>query len=108
MKIQLSSGFLANAEYVKLGFLDKNSVELGSQFEAILPILWMKAGSIGNRPKVVDGKIPDIFILTECNFAVLIEEASFAQFKREVIKRNDICYVYLVTDSQTAFEEMAS
>jgi adenine-specific DNA-methyltransferase len=108
MKMPLSDGFSANAEYVKLGFLDKNSVELGTQFEAILPILWMQSGSIGKRPEVIGGDVPDILIPEKSTFAVLTEESSFAQFKREISQRNDITYVYLVTDSQTAFEEMAS
>lgn len=107
-KIPLSNGFPTNVEYFKLGFLDKNSVELGAQFEAILPILWMKSGSIGKRPEVLDGNIPEIIIPANNTFAVLTEESYFARFKREISKRNDIIHVYLVTDSHIAFEEMAS
>ena len=47
--ISMSDGFAANAEYFKLGFLDKSSVALGQQFREILPMLWLKAGAVGKR-----------------------------------------------------------
>jgi len=108
LKIQMSEGFKSNAEYYRLGFLEKNSVELGKQFEAILPILWMQSGSVGKRPKIDIKGVPEIIIPINSNFAILTEESSFATFKREMSNRPEITHVYIITDSQTAFEEMAS
>ena len=108
MKMPLKNGFTTNAEYVKLGFLDRNSIELGGQFKAILPILWMQSGAVGKRPEMTNEDIPDIFIPDNSSFAVLVEETQFAKFKREISEKNNITHIYLVTDSQTAFEEMAS
>jgi adenine-specific DNA-methyltransferase len=107
-KKSLSDGFATNAEYFKLGFLDKNSVELGDQFKAILPILWMKSGSVGKRPEISGRVISPMLIPENSSFAVLIDESCFAEFKRRITGNNQIQYVYLVTDSQTAYQEMAS
>ena len=40
-------------------------------------------------------------------FAVLVEEARFADFIAELESRDDLTHVFLVTDSEEAFQEMA-
>lgn len=40
-------------------------------------------------------------------FAVLIEEANYTDFLDELARRADITHVFLVTDSEDAFHEMA-
>jgi len=74
--IPMAQGFRANCEYFKLGFLDKDDVALGRQFKEILPLLWLKAGAVGERPELQD-ETPDMLILPENQFAVLISESSF-------------------------------
>ena len=106
--ISMSDGFAANAEYFKLGFLDKSSVALGQQFREILPMLWLKAGAVGKRPVLVDGELPDMLIPESSNFAVLIDERYFGAFLAEIEARPHIEYVYLVTNSEDAYREMGS
>lgn len=106
--ISMSDGFAANAEYSKLGFLDKSSVALGQQFREILPMLWLKAGAVGKRPDLADGELPDMLIPECSNFAVLIDERYFGAFLAEIEARPDIEYVYLVTNSEDAYREMGS
>lgn len=106
--ISMSDGFAANAEYFKLGFLDKSSVALGQQFREILPMLWLKAGAVGKRPDLADGELPDMLIPECSNFAVLIDERYFGAFLAEIEARPDIEYVYLVTNSEDAYREMGS
>lgn len=106
--ISMSDGFAANAEYFKLGFLDKSSVALGQQFREILPMLWLKAGAVGKRPVLADGELPDMLIPESSNFAVLIDERYFGAFLAEIEARPDIEYVYLVTNSEEAYREMGS
>lgn len=107
-EISMSDGFAANAEYFKLGFLDKSSVALGQQFREILPMLWLKAGAVGKRPVLADGELPDMLIPESSNFAVLIDERYFGAFLAEIEARPDIEYVYLVTNSEDAYREMGS
>ena len=107
-EISMCDGFAANAEYFKLGFLDKSSVALGQQFREILPMLWLKAGAVGKRPALVDGELPDMLIPASSNFAVLIDERYFGAFLAEIEAHPDIEYVYLVTNSEDAYREMGS
>ncbi len=107
-KRPMKAGFPANLEYFRLDFLDKDHVALGRQFREILPILWLRAGAIGPRPELPKNKpVPSMLIPAHNPFAVLVEETRFADFAAELAGRDDLTHVYLVTDSEEAFREMA-
>ena len=80
----MADGFKANCEYFKLNFLDRDRVSLGTQFCEILPLLWLKSGAIGKRPEVTEE--PQMLVLPENHFAVLVEEAAFRSEERRVGK----------------------
>lgn len=103
--IPMSDGFKANATYFKLGFLDKNSVALGRQFREMMPTLWMKAGAYGKCP-TVDENTPDMLILPENRFAVLVDEKEYLTFSQRVNDCPEIETVYIVTDSEPGYREM--
>ncbi len=106
--IPMADGFKANAAFFKLGFLDKTSVALGRQFRELLPLLWLKAGSVGPCP-TIDGKtIPDMLILPDNQFAVLVDEASFTAFEQALEAHPEINTVYLVTDYDVNYRSMAN
>ena len=107
-KRPMREGFPANLEYFRLDFLDKDHVALGRQFREILPILWLRAGAVGPRPALPKNKPIPAMVIPEHNpFAVLVEEARFADFVAELEGRDDLTHVFLVTDSEEAFQEMA-
>ena len=101
----MAEGFKANAAFFKLGFLDKTSVALGRQFKEMLPTLWMKAGAIGKCPTVSED-IPDMLILPENKFAVLIDEMSYMTFENQIAEHPEIKTIYIVTDSEPGYREM--
>ena len=101
----MADGFKANAAFFKLGFLDKTSVALGRQFKEMLPTLWMKAGAIGVCPTVSED-IPDMLILPENKFAVLIDEMSYMTFEKQIAEHPEIETIYIVTDSEPGYREM--
>lgn len=101
--IPMADGFKANATFFKLGFLDKNSVALGRQFNELLPILWMKAGAIGACPSI-DGSLPDYLICKENKMAVLINENAYMEFAEQIDESIDT--VYIITDSDAGYREM--
>ncbi len=103
--ILMSDGFFANAVFFKLGFLDKNAVALGRQFGEMLPTLWMKAGAVGVCP-AVGNDIPDMMILPENKFAVLIDEMSYMKFEKRIAEHPEIETIYIVTDSESGYREM--
>lgn len=103
--IPMADGFKANAAFFKLGFLDKNSVALGRQFKEMLPTLWMKAGAVGVCPTVSEN-IPDMLIMPENKFAVLIDEMSYMTFEKRLAEHPEIETIYIVTDSEPGYREM--
>lgn len=104
--LPMADGFKANAAFFKLGFLDKTRVALRTQFKELLPVLWMKANAVGCCP-IIEGEIlPDMLVLPQNHFAVLLEELSFKKFSEELEKYPEIDTVFIVTDSVNAYREM--
>ena len=107
-KRPLRQGFEANLEYFRLDFLDKDHVALGRQFREILPLLWLRSGAIGPRPELTNNKrIPSMLFPEKNTFAVLVDETDFGKF-REQLEGKKLSHVFLVTDSEEAFQEMSS
>lgn len=103
-KRTFSKGFHANIDYFKLDFLEPNEVAMGLQFEAILPILWMMSGSIGDVPTFREN---ESYIISPSNtFAILLKEQKFAEFSVEIGKRDTLNHIFIVTNSEDAFFEM--
>ena len=108
-KRPMREGFPANLEYFKLDFLEKDQVALGRQFRAILPLLWLRAGAVGPRPELTeDDSIPAMLLPAKNPFAVLVDETRFADFQAALAARDDLTHVFLITDSEEAFQEMAA
>lgn len=106
-QIKLSDGFKSNCEYFKLGFMDKDSISLGQRFKEIIPLLWLKTGAVGKRPEC-DEQIPEMMILPENEFAILVDETCYARFIRGLAGHDEIKTVFFVTDSEDAFREMSA
>jgi len=98
-KRPLAAGFAANLEYFRLDFLDPQEVQMGRQFAAILPILWMMAGARGPRPSAPDAHAPWL-LPNGCPFVVLMQETRFKEFVRHMESRADLTHVFIVTNSQ--------
>jgi len=98
-KRPLADGFPVNLDYFRLDFLDPQEVQMGRQFAAILPILWMMAGARGPRPQAPDAHAPWL-LPAGCPFAVLMQETRFKDFVRHVADRADLTHVFVVTNSQ--------
>jgi adenine-specific DNA-methyltransferase len=105
--IPISEGFKSNAIFFKLGFLDKNAVALGRQFKELVPVLWMKAGAIGECP-VLEEDNPGLLVLPKNKFAILADERRYLEFVEELEKYPEIETVYIVTDSERAYRDMIS
>lgn len=104
--IPMADGFRSNAAYFKLGFLDKTFVALGTQFKELLSVFWMKAGAVGKCPVIEGEDLPDMLVLPENKFAVLIDERSYKEFMEKLNSHPEIGTVFIVTDSENAYREM--
>lgn len=99
-------GFNENCEFFRLDYLDPDEVELGEQFSAVLPALWLAAGGVGPRPSKKPTKG---FLLPDGSpFGVLLREGSFREFVSKLERRPDVTHVWLVTDSEGVFADMRS
>ena len=105
--IPMADGFKANANFFKLGFLNKNSVALGKQLKELIPVLWMKANAIGECPIDVDVD-KDMIILPKNKMAILIEENSFSKFKEELDNHPEIETAFIITDYEAGYQSMAN
>lgn len=105
-EIPMSNGFKSNVAFYSLGFLDKTEIALGRQFKEMLPTLWMKAGSIGPCPNINGESIPEMMILPENKFAVLIDERYYMDFVMKLDEHPEIKTVYIVTDSDAGYRDM--
>ena len=105
--LPMADGFQANAAFFKLGFLDKTRVSLGMQLREMLPTLWMKAGAHGPCPSIEEC-IPEILILPENRFAVLVNEKQYMAFAEKLDMHPEIEIVYIITDSESGYRDMIS
>lgn len=104
--LHMADGFKANAAFFKLSFLDSTAVSLGMHFSEMLPTLWMKAGAKGKCPELSGEQIPDMLILPENKFAVLINENAFADFAEKLAEYPEIQTVFLATDYEVNYQSM--
>ncbi len=102
----MADGFAENVEFFRLDYLDPDDVDLGNQFKAILPALWLAAGGVGSR----NGASPDegFYLPADSHYAILFQEEAFRKMRRAIEKRSDISHAWIITDSEDAFAEMRS
>ena len=104
--MHMADGFKANAAFFKLGFLDPTAVSLGMRFSEMLPTLWLKTGAKGKCPELNGEQVPDMLILPENQFAVLINENAFADFAEKLAAHPEIQTVFLATDYEVNYQSM--
>lgn len=104
--LHMADGFKANAAFFKLGFLDPTAVSLGMRFSEMLPTLWLKAGAKGKCPELSSEQIPDMLILPENKFEVLINENAFASFAEKLAEHPEVQTVFLATDYEVNYQSM--
>lgn len=99
-------GFNENVEFFRLNYLDPDEVDLGHQFSAIAPSLWLAAGGVGSWEDADPGT--GFSLPPGSTYGVLFKESRFRRFKDALAKRPDVTHVWLVTDSEEAYAEMRS
>ena len=102
----IAKGFDENAVFLRFDYLDPDLVDLGRQFNVIVPMLWMTAGSIGEWEEW-DGVAP-YSLPGDSTYGVLFDDQHSAPFAEAVEAHPSVTHVWLVTNSRTAFLEMRS
>ncbi|MGA5123067.1 DNA methyltransferase [Streptomyces pseudogriseolus] len=107
----MAEGFAENVEFFDLTYEDPALISLGRRFEAIAPLLWLKAGAVGGRIDEIDSEIgwsaPD-----DANYAVLYDVSKASAMIESLAKRDEqaqeVTHVFVVTDSNAEFQQVAS
>lgn len=102
----MADGFKANCIYFKLGFLDKNAVSLGRQLCELVPLLWMKAGAIGECPEINHFQVSQMLFFPKNKMGILVKESYYSKFIQELDKYPEIQTIFIVTDSDDSYREM--
>lgn len=99
----MANGFEENAAFFTLSYESPWMVEADKAFAAIAPMLWLRAGAVGERIDSIDGgwAVADSYgILRDLDLA--------SDFCSEIHRREGIRIVYVVTDDDGRYQQVAS
>lgn len=98
----MEDGFEENAEFFTLNYETPVAVSHNRAFERIAPLLWMRAGSQGNRIE----KLPDQGWEVTDSYGLLIDLDKSAAFADAVEGNDAIRVAYVVTDDDRRFQSV--
>jgi adenine-specific DNA-methyltransferase len=103
----MADGFAENVEFFKLTYLDPVDVELARAFEAVSPLLWMRAGGQGDMLTQSNDQVgkPLPFSASK-HYGILFNCDEWAAFLDALPETAEV--VYVVTDSPSTFAGVAS
>ena len=99
----MSDGFDENAAFFTLSYESPWMVEADRAFAAIAPMLWLRAGAVGERIDSIEGgwAVADSYgILKDLDLA--------SDFVAELQRRQGIRIAYVVTDDDGRYQQVAS
>lgn len=101
----MAQGFDENVEFLELTYEDPDRVQLGAAFEAIAPLLWLKAGAIGPRIDRAEGP----WALPESGrYSVLFDPNAWPDYCQAVQDAETVTHAFIVTDSDAVFQRIAA
>lgn len=98
---EYSEGFPENVEFFRLDYEESAAIEFGLRFTEIHPLLWLRAGGIGEREEL-DPTRP-LGLPAHSPYAVLFDPAGLPDLLTALEARPDITHVYVVADSAEGF-----
>lgn len=102
----MSDGFEENAEFFNLTYEDPDLVSLGRSFEALAPLLWLKAGGCGTR---IEAPEPTWGLPLGAVYGVLFDTNSWREFVDVVTSRLDeVRHVFISTESEAVFQQIVT
>lgn len=99
----MAEGFEENAAFFTLSYESPWMVEADKAFAAIAPMLWLRAGAVGDRIDSIDGgwAVADSYgILKDLDLA--------SDFVADLQRREGIRIAYVVTDDDGRYQQVAS
>lgn len=99
-----SDGMNENVAFLKLTYEDENLVALGRRFDAVAPLLWLKAGGVG---PIVRRRGDALWTLPSgAAYGVLFAPAQAKAFAELIAAHErELRHLFVVTDSESEFQE---
>jgi adenine-specific DNA-methyltransferase len=101
----MADGLLENAEFFNLTYEDPDLISLGRKFQAVAPLLWLKAGGAG---AMIENIETPWAMSEEAGYAVLFDTDQWRGFVEKATQRVDLRHVYVVTDSEATFQQVVA
>lgn len=102
-----SDGFPDGCQFFRIGYLNPAHVELGQNLEALHPLAWLKAGGSPSGP--IELPRDRAFVtFPESGYAILFDPVALSDLLDVLIDHPELSHVFLLTDSDQAFTEMAA
>ena len=98
-EFQMADGFEENVEFFTMTYEAPRPVAHNRAFEAIAPLLWLRAGSLGRR---IEKASPDFDVAH--TYAVLFDLDASKDFLSAVAKAEWVRTAFIVTDDDLAFQ----
>jgi adenine-specific DNA-methyltransferase len=98
-----AAGFPENVEFFRLEYLDAAEVEFGLRFTELHPLLWLKAGGVGERPQL-DATSP-LGLAPASPYAILFDPSGLPRLLETLPNRRDIRHIFVVADSPESFTQ---
>lgn len=102
-EVPMAQGFEENAEFFTLTYETPVGVNYQTAFARIAPLLWLRAGSVGQR---ID-KLPAAGWGVEDAYGLLIDLDKGTEFLRAIRKADNLRIVYIVTDDERRFQSLS-
>ncbi len=99
----MADGFEENVEFFTLTYEDPRVVGADMAFEAIAPLLWMRAGARGSRITAPT----DTYTLAD-TYGVLFSSDTAGDFADAVDHAADLQVVFIVTDDEKQFQRVSA
>ena len=99
----MADGFEESAEFLTLTYETPVAVSYQTAFARIAPLLWLRAGSVGQR---ID-KVPTAGWEVADSYGLLVELDKATEFLKAVRRTNSLRIVYIVTDDERRFQALA-
>ena len=99
-KYPMSDGFMENAEFFTLTYESPVAIEHKRAFSAISPLLWMRAGSKGDR---IESETKQGWAIAEA-YCILFDLDATSDFCSAVKNSNTIELAYIVSDDEGLYQ----
>lgn len=100
-----ADGFEENVEFFALTYEDPDLVSMGRAFEAIAPLLWLRAGAAG--PRIEEAQSP-WKTAEDGSYSILFDEERWRDFVEAIAHLPQMRHAFVVTNSRSVYLQVCA